>query len=134
MREVNGTHEVHIDGTFPFVGGGREKTLGWRPSGIGHANIGAAELLNHGTDEIADSGRVGDVERLGKDFRFVADANLFGNGIEGFAVAGTDCKPATFSGKSLSGGAANPLTGGGHNSNAISESGFHERAIIKFHE
>jgi branched-chain amino acid aminotransferase len=128
--EIDGAHEIHVDGALPLVNGGSEKTLGGRASGIGHADIDAAEFLNYGIDEIVDGARVGDIERLDEHFRLVLAANLFGDGIECFAVAGADGEAATFGGEGLGSGSPDPLAGRGNDGDAVSESGFHSRVII----
>ncbi len=130
VREVNGAHEVHFDGALPLVDRGSEKTLGGRASGIGHADVGAAKFLNHGIDEIADSARVGDIERLGKHFRPVLAANLFGDGVERFPVARADSQSATFGSEGLGSGSPDSLAGRGNDGDAVSKSGFHSRVII----
>jgi branched-chain amino acid aminotransferase len=130
VREINGAHEVHFNGALPLVNGGSEKTLGWRTSGIGDADIGAAKFLNHGIDEIADGARVGDVERLGEYLRLVLAANLFGDGVERFPVARADGQTATFGGEGLGSGSPDSLAGCGNDGDAVSKSGFHSRVII----
>jgi branched-chain amino acid aminotransferase len=130
VREVNGAHEVHFDGALPLVNGGGEKALGGRASSIGHADIRAAEFLNHRIDEIADSARVSDIERLGEHFRLVLAANLFGDGVERFPVPRADGQMATFGGEGLGGGTSDPLAGCGNDGDAVPESGFHSRVII----
>src|SRR5258708_30638761 len=125
LREGNSAHEVHFDGALPLVNGSSEKTLGGRAPGIGHADIGAAEFLNHGTDEIADRARVGDIERFGQYFRLVLAANLFRDGVERFPVTRADRQPATFGSKGLGGGSPPPPAGGGNHVRAVSTSPFH---------
>lgn len=130
VREVDGAHEVHVHGALPLVNGGREKALGGRASGIGHTDICAAEFLNHGIDEIANGARIGDIERLGEQFRFVLAANLFGDGVERFPVARAHSQTAPFGGKGLGSGSPDPLAGRGNDGDTVSESGFHSRVII----
>jgi len=130
VREIDGAHEVHVDGALPFINGGSEKTLGGRASGIGHADISAAKFLNHGIDEIADSSRVRDVERFGHHFRLMLAANLFGDSVERFPVARADRQMAPFGGKGLGSGSPDPLAGRGNDGDAVSKSGFHSRVII----
>jgi branched-chain amino acid aminotransferase len=130
VGEVDSTHEVHVDGALPLVNRGSEKTLGGRASGIGHADIGAAKFLNHGVNEIADSARISDIERLGEHFCFVPAANLFGDGVERFPVARADGQTAPFGSKGLGSGSPDPLAGGGNDGDAVSETGFHSRVII----
>src|SRR5258708_39181459 len=113
MREVNSTHEVHFDGALPLVNGSSEKALRGRAPGIGHADIGAAEFLNHGIDKIADGARVGDIERLGQYFRLVLAANLFRDGVERFPVTRADRQTATLGSKGLGSGSPNPPPRGG---------------------
>jgi branched-chain amino acid aminotransferase len=130
VREVNRAHEVHFNGALPLLNGGCEKTLGGRASGIGYADIGAAEFLNHRIDEISDSARVRDIERLGKHFRPVLASNPFGDGVERFPVARADGQTAPFGGEGLGGGSPDPLAGRGNDGNAVFESSFHSRVII----
>src|SRR5258708_33286369 len=101
MREVNSTHEVHFDGALPLVNRGSEKALRGRAPGIGHADIGAPEFLNHGIDKIADNARVGVIEGLREHFRIVLAANFFRDTIERFTAARADHQTATFFVKSL---------------------------------
>jgi hypothetical protein len=115
--------EVH--GALPLFDGGGEKALGGRAAGVGDADVGAAEFLDHGVDEIANGVSVGYVERFGENFCLVLAANLFGGGAESFLAARTHGDPATFGGKGLGRGAAKPLAGCGHDSDAALESGFH---------
>ena len=125
--EIHGAHEIEVDGTAPLFDGGREKTLGGRASGVGHADIDAAELLDHGTDEIPDGVRIGDIEGFGQHFGLVSRADIFGDRGERFPVARADGETAAFGGESLGRGSAESLAGCGNDGDAILESGFHER-------
>ncbi len=126
VSEIDHAHEIGIHCALPLLDSGREKALGGRASGVGDADVGTAEFLYHGVDEIADGGRVGHIERFGKDFCLVLAANLFRSRIESFAIACAHGDAAAFGGKGFGCGPANPLTGRSHDGDSVFESGFQD--------
>jgi hypothetical protein len=62
----------------------------------------------------------------------VLAVNLFGDGVDRFPVTRTNRQTTTLGSEGLSGGSPDSLAGRGNNSDAVSDPGFHKRAIIEF--
>jgi hypothetical protein len=124
--EVNGAEKVQIDGALPFVEAGGKKSFGGRATGVGDANVDRAKLLRDRGYEAADGSRVGDIEGFGEDVHFILRPDLPGGRLQCFRIAGAHRDAATFRRKSLRGGAANSLTGGGNQGDTIVQAKIHQ--------
>ena len=104
--KVNGAKKIEVDGFAPVFDAGSEKAFGWRTTGVGDADIGRAEFLYYGFDEMVDGGRVSDVEGFEKHFSVVLFSDLFGGLLQRFFIAGAHGDPAAFGGKGFGGSTA----------------------------
>ena len=123
--EVNRAEEIQLESALPVVESGGEKSFGRRASGVGDANVDAAELRRHGGDKSADGGGVGYVEGLGEDFHLVLLSDFLGGGLQRLLVAGAHGDAATFGGEGFGGGEAESLTGRGDQSDTIFQTQVH---------
>ena len=74
--KVDHAHEVQFHGAMPlFRGGGKKHLRRWSP-GVGHANIDAAELLNHVLHKCLNCNLIGYIEYFCEDSTLVAFTNL----------------------------------------------------------
>jgi hypothetical protein len=129
-REVDRTEEVQLEGALPFYESGGEKTFGRWASGVGHANVDAAEFVGYVCDEAADGRGVADVDGLGKNLGVVLLSDLLRGSLQGLQVAGAHGNAAPFGGEGFGGGAANALTGSGYEGNTIFQAEIHGGRII----
>ena len=93
----------------------RQKSLGRRSTGIGDADIHAAEFVGHGLDEVMHRSGIGHIEGLRKNLRAGLLADFLRRRFEFFASAGAHRDPASFSSKSGGSFPPDSLTGSSYN-------------------
>ena len=125
LAEDDGAAQVELPGALPFVECRVEEGFGRRTTGVGDADVDAAEPAVSGSDKGADGLAVADVEGLGMDLNAEALARVRGDAIEAFLTAGAEGEVGSLGSQSQSGGAPDAEAGTRNDGHSVFESGFH---------
>lgn len=123
--EVNRAQEVEFQSALPLVESDRKKSFGGWSTGVGDANVDAAELPRHGGDKSAHGGGVSDIESPGEGFNLVLLSDFVGGGLERLLITSAHRDAAAFGGKGFGGGEAESLTGRGNQGDTVFQTQVH---------
>src|SRR5206468_10087504 len=86
-REVNRAQEILFYRLLPLFDAGREESLCWRPTGVGHTYISAAEFCHHTFHELMNCRRVGYIQRFTEHLRVVFPPDSNGRLLQRLRIA-----------------------------------------------
>ena len=112
--KIDRAEKVGVHGLSPFFDAGGKKTFCGRASGIGHANVDAAEFRNHCINKTMHSLCVSHVQSLRKNFGGVLFFNAIRGRLQSLSVAGAHGDSASLGGECFCRRPANPLAGRGY--------------------